>query len=397
MSSRDPRRFLRYLEAERKASLLYRALADVSDGERRAALLELADIEDEHAAHWVDKLTAAGVPIPQPPQALDPDDAAMVARARAAGMDGVLADLEQAEGDNAGMYDDEPDAPDSMSADEREHAETFRRLRGAPLQAGPGGRSDSPGSDPTSVITPDGTADFGEKWHRVDASGSVRAAIFGISDGLVSNTALVMGFAGTGTDRGVVLFAGIAGLLAGAFSMAAGEYVSVASQRDLFTRELEMEAAELRDKPEEERRELELIYRAKGMDRATAKAAVDKIFADPDKALDTLAREELGLNPDELGNPYKVAVSSFLAFAIGAFVVVLPYLFLTGTAALVTAIVLSVLAMLIVGGLVGRFSGRGILRGAIRQFAVGALAAGVTFIIGRVIGEMTGLSSTGLG
>ncbi len=385
MSSRDPRRFLRYLEAERKASLLYRALAEVSDGERREALLELADIEDQHAAHWVEKLTEAGVEVPPAPTGLDPEDAAMVARARAAGMDGVLADLEQAEGADAGMYDDEPDAPDSMSADEREHAETFRRLRGDTATPAP------------SVIAPDGTVDFGEKWHKVDASGSVRAAIFGISDGLVSNTALVMGFAGTGTDRGVVLFAGIAGLLAGAFSMAAGEYVSVASQRDLFRRELDMEAAELRDKPEEERRELELIYRAKGMDRETARAAVDKIFADPDKALDTLAREELGLNPDELGNPYKVAASSFLAFAIGAFVVVLPYIFLAGTVALVTAIVLSVLAMLIVGGLVGRFSGRGIVRGAIRQFAVGALAAAVTFVIGRVIGEMTGLSSAGLG
>ena len=386
MSSRDPRRFLRYLEAERKATLLYRALADVSDGERREALLELADIEEHHAAHWVQKLAEAGIDVPPAPTTLDPQDAAMVARARAAGMDGVLADLEEEEGANAGMYDDEPDAPDSMSADEREHAETFRRLRG--------GRA--PATSP-SVVAADGTVDLGEKWHKIDASGSVRAAIFGISDGLVSNTALVMGFAGTGTDRGVVLFAGIAGLLAGAFSMAAGEYVSVASQRDLFRRELDMEAAELRDKPEEERRELELIYRAKGMDRETARAAVDKIFADPDKALDTLAREELGLNPDELGNPYKVAASSFLAFAIGAFVVVLPYIFLTGTMALVTAIVLSVIAMLVVGGLVGRFSGRGVVRGALRQFAVGALAAAVTFVIGRVIGGLTGLSSAGLG
>lgn len=320
----------------------------------------------------------------------------MVARARAAGMDDVLAHLEEAEGADAGMYDDEPEAPDSMSADEREHAETFRRLREhAPATA----------AVDRGVISADGSVDFGEQWHRVDTSGSVRAAIFGISDGLVSNTALVMGFAGTGTDNGVVLFAGVAGLLAGAFSMAAGEYVSVASQRDLFEREIEMEARELRDKPEEERKELELIYRAKGMDRATAKAAADRIFADPKVALDTLAREELGLNPDELGNPYKVALSSFAAFAIGAFVVVLPYLlsviwpslFGSDSVPLIIAITLSVIAMLVVGGLVGKFSGRGVARGAIRQFVVGALAAGVTFIIGRVIGDLTGLSSTGLG
>jgi VIT1/CCC1 family predicted Fe2+/Mn2+ transporter len=318
----------------------------------------------------------------------------MVARARAAGMDDVLAHLEEAEGADAGMYDDEPEAPDSMSADEREHAETFRRLR----EHGPATAAIDRG-----VISADGSVDFGETWHRVDTSGAVRAAIFGISDGLVSNTALVMGFAGTGTDNGVVLFAGVAGLLAGAFSMAAGEYVSVASQRDLFERELEMEARELREKPDEERKELELIYRAKGMDRATA--AADKIFADPKSALDTLAREELGLNPDELGNPYKVALSSFAAFAIGALVVVLPYLlaviwpslFGSDSVPLVIAITLSVIAMLIVGGLVGKFSGRGVARGAIRQFVVGALAAGVTFVIGRVIGELTGLSSTGLG
>jgi VIT1/CCC1 family predicted Fe2+/Mn2+ transporter len=396
MSKQDPKRFLKYLEAERKASMLYRSLAEASDGERREALLELADIEDEHAAHWVAKLEEYGVPIPPAPIALDPEDAAMVARARAAGMDDVLAHLEEAEGADAGMYDDEPEAPDSMSADEREHAETFRRLREhAPATA----------AVDRGVISADGSVDFGEQWHRVDTSGSVRAAIFGISDGLVSNTALVMGFAGTGTDTGVVLFAGVAGLLAGAFSMAAGEYVSVASQRDLFEREIEMEARELRDKPEEERKELELIYRAKGMDRATAKAAADRIFADPKVALDTLAREELGLNPDELGNPYKVALSSFAAFAIGAFVVVLPYLlaviwpslFGSDSVPLIIAITLSVIAMLVVGGLVGKFSGRGVARGALRQFVVGALAAGVTFIIGRVIGDLTGLSSTGLG
>lgn len=396
MSKTEPRRFLKYLEAERKASMLYRSLAEVSDGERREALLELAEIEDEHAAHWIAKLEEYGVPIPPAPAELDPDDAAMVARARAAGMDDVLAHLEEAEGADAGMYDEEPEAPASMSADEREHAETFRRLREhAPATA----------AVDRGVISADGSVDFGEHWHRVDTSGTVRAAIFGISDGLVSNTALVMGFAGTGTDNGVVLFAGIAGLLAGAFSMAAGEYVSVASQRDLFEREIEMEARELAEKPEEERKELELIYRAKGMDRATAKAAADRIFADPKAALDTLAREELGLNPDELGNPYKVAFSSFIAFAIGAFVVVLPYLlavlmpatFGSDSVPLIVAIVLAVIALLVVGGLVGRFSGRGVVKGALRQFSVGALAAAVTFIIGRIIGDLTGLSSTGLG
>ncbi len=388
MSSRDPKRFLRYLEAERNAAMLYRALAETTDGERRDALLELADIEDQHAEHWLAKLSEYGVSIPPAPTALAADDAALVARARAAGMDDVLARLEEAEGEDAGMYDDEPEALPTMPTDEREHAETFRRLR-------------TEGSDelvhPEPTLGSGGEIDFGESWHRADASGKWRAAIFGVSDGLVSNTALVMGFAGSGIDRSVVLFAGIAGLLAGAFSMAAGEYVSMASQRDLFRREIDMEARELAEKPEEEQRELELIYRAKGLDRETAKSTAARIMSDPKTALDTLAREELGLNPDELGSPIRAALFSFVAFAIGAFVVVLPYLFTGGNLALVIAIVLAGMAMLVVGGAVGRYSGRGTLHGAFRQLIVGTIAAGVTFAIGRVIGAITGLDSATLG
>jgi len=388
MSSRDPKRFLRYLEAERNAAMLYRALAETTDGERRDALLELADIEDQHAEHWLAKLSEYGVSIPPAPKTLAADDAALVARARAAGMDEVLARLEEAEGEDAGMYDDEPEALPTMPTDEREHAETFRRLR-------------TEGSDelvhPEPTLGSGGEIDFGESWHRADASGKWRAAIFGVSDGLVSNTALVMGFAGSGIDRSVVLFAGIAGLLAGAFSMAAGEYVSMASQRDLFRREIDMEARELAEKPEEEQRELELIYRAKGLDRETAKSTAARIMSDPKTALDTLAREELGLNPDELGSPTRAALFSFVAFAIGAFVVVLPYLFTGGNLALVVAIVLAGMAMLVVGGAVGRYSGRGTLHGAFRQLIVGTIAAGVTFAIGRVIGAITGLDSATLG
>ena len=265
----DPRRFLRYLEAERNAALLYRALSETVDGERREALVELAEIEEQHAAHWVDKLTEYGVPIPPPPTQLDTADAALIGRARGAGFADVLRHLEAAEGADAGMYDDEPEAPASMSDDEREHIEVFQQMRESLEPAAAGAvvvAPAAPGRAPHRVISPG----EGEPWHRGDKSGSVRAAVFGVSDGLVSNTALVMGFAGAATSNSTVLFAGLAGLLAGAFSMAAGEYVSVASQRDLFQREISMEASELREKPEEEQKELELIYRAKGLDRASA-------------------------------------------------------------------------------------------------------------------------------
>ncbi len=381
--SQDPKRFLSYLEAERKASLLYRSLADTTDGDRREALLELADIEDQHAAHWIAKCAEYGVEVPPAPTSLDNEDAQLLARARSLGLVSVLDTLEENEGADAGMYDDEPEALDSMPTDEREHADVFRAMRTSAV-AGSGGQF------PHRVLAPG----EGEPWHRIDKSGSVRAAIFGMSDGLVSNTALVMGFAGASATGAIgsstVLFAGLAGLLAGAFSMAAGEYVSVASQRDLFNRELEMEARELAEKPEEEQKELELIYRAKGLPKEDAARIAATIMSDPKTALDTLAREELGLDPDELGSPVKTAVSSFIAFAIGASVVVIPYLFLSGMPALVLAVVLSLLSLVFVGGMVGRLSGRGVVFSAARQLAWGVGAAAVTYIVGSIIGVNVG-------
>jgi len=377
----DPKRFLRYLNAERNASLLYRSLAETTTGERKEALIELAEIEDRHAAHWIEKLTEYGVDIPPAPTSLDPNDAAMVARARAAGLNTVLGQLEENEGADAGMYDDEPEALSTMPEDEREHAEVFRKMmQGAP--------------NPMAGVTRTADRSGTEQWHKVDKSGSVRAAIFGVSDGLVSNTALVMGFAGASLagslDNSTVLFAGLAGLLAGAFSMAAGEYVSVASQRDLFRREIEMEAQELRDKPEEEAKELELIYRAKGLSKEQAREVSQQIMSDPKTALETLAREELGLDPDELGNPIKVAISSFLAFALGASVAVIPYALFSGATAFFTAIALAIISLCVVGGLVGKYSGRGIIFSAMRQLLWGVGAAGVTYIVGSVIGVNIG-------
>ena len=368
-------RYLRYLAAERASSRMYRTLATMTDGDRREALLELAAIEDRHASHWMALLHAAGVAIPEDPGELSTDDAAVVARARQMGLDAVLSDLEQAERDASGMYDDEPDALPAMSADEREHAAVLQGL-----------------SSSAVVRTPDdvrGQLNKAEPWHRTDKSGALRAAIFGVSDGLVSNTALVMGFAGTGVGGSTVLFAGFAGLLAGAFSMAAGEYVSVASQTDLFRRELALEAQELEDKPLEEQRELELIYRAKGLDAHTARITAERIMRDPQTALDTLAREELGLDPDDLGDPKRVAASSFGAFAIGASVPVIPYLFLDGATALTLAVAMAALAMVLVGGTVGRLSGLGVARSAARQLLVGGGAAAVTYVLGSLVG--TGL------
>lgn len=377
--SNDPRRFLRYLDAERNASLLYRALAESTDGDQREALLELADVEDKHAQHWVDKLTAYGVEIPPAPTVLNADDEQLVRRARSLGLVSVLDNLEQNEGADAGMYDDEPQALPTMPSDEREHADVFRALKGSEPERFPHRERSTKGAEP---------------WHRTDKSGSVRAAVFGVSDGLVSNTALVMGFAGASLagaiENSVVLFAGLAGLLAGAFSMAAGEYVSMASQRDLFKREIDLERQELLEKPEEERLELELIYRAKGLPREQARAVTDQIMKNPGIALDTLAREELGLDPNELGSAWKAAVSSFFSFAIGASVVVVPYALFAGMTAFVLAVVLALVSLIVVGGLVGYQSGRGVAFSAGRQVLWGVGAAAVTYLVGSLVGVNVG-------
>lgn len=376
-------RYLSYLKSERGARNMYRALAELTTGDRRDALRELADIEDKHAAHWVDLLEAAGASVPPDDDSLEPSDAELLQRARTLSLDAILPDLEQAERDAQGVYDHEPDAEPGMADDERLHEQVLSTMS----------RGESPAVASRPARTPDevrATLNRAEPWHRTDKSGSLRAGVFGASDGLVSNTALVMGFAGSGQPQGTVLLAGVAGLLAGAFSMAAGEYVSVASQRDIFTRELAMEAAELRDKPLEEQKELELIYRAKGLDRDTARQAAERIMSDPKVALDTLAREELGLDPSDLGSPVKVAIASFVAFAIGAVVPVIPYLITGGTTAVIIAMVLAGLALLVVGGTVGKLSGLGVTKSALRQFAVGAGAAAVTYVLGSLVGAGIG-------
>ena len=355
-------RYRSYLKAERESAELYRQLADASTGDRRAALIELAGMEERHAEHWASRLAELGESVP----AADAQRVRLRIRmlsfvARRVSLRAVLPLLERAERADAGMYDSEPAAALGMAREERSHARALSRIAG-------------------------GRQAPREPWHRPDKSGSLRAAVFGINDGLVSNTALVMGFAGSGAASQAILLAGVAGLLAGAFSMGAGEYVSVSSQRELFEREIGLEAEELRDKPEEERRELALIYRAKGLDPAAADEIAEQIMRDRRAALDTMAREELGLDPDDLGSPWGVAASSFASFSIGAFVVVLPYLLTAGTAALVSALVLAGLALVAVGAGIGVLAGRGLVRGAVRQLIVGGLAAGATFLIGQLIG-----------
>ncbi|MCP5267114.1 MAG: VIT1/CCC1 transporter family protein [Burkholderiaceae bacterium] len=217
-------------------------------------------------------------------------------------------------------------------------------------------------------------------------SGNLRAAVFGINDGLVSNTSLILGMAGAASDSRTLLLTGIAGLLAGAFSMAAGEYVSVRSQREVFEYQIGLEAAELREYPEEEAQELAVIFEAKGLEHEEATRLANTLIADPERALDTLAREELGLNPDELGSPWGAASASFAAFAIGALVPLLPFVLTKADIAFPTAAVLAGFALFGVGAALSMFTGRSAILSGLRMLGIGAGAGAATYAIGALIG-----------
>ena len=304
-----------------------------------------------------------------------------------------VADLVRSlEGDEEELYtaQSSPEVA-SIAADEREHAEIWKRLESDEFaDASTNGTTDGlkplQRAVPARVEHPKDTSRR-EAWHRSGQSGTLRATIFGVSDGLVSNLSLVMGVAGAAeSNPSFILLAGLAGLLAGAFSMAAGEYVSMQSQRELFERQIALERAELEAAPQEEAAELVGIYRAKGFTDEEAARIAHRLLADPETALDTLIREELGLDPDELGSPWGAAVGSFLAFAVGALVPVLPYLFGDGALAFQLSLGLSLLALFAVGAGVSLLTGRGILFGGTRQALIGLVAAAVTYAVGRMIG-----------
>jgi VIT1/CCC1 family predicted Fe2+/Mn2+ transporter len=380
----DTAQSLDNLRLERDAIVLYDALAAIEKEPRRAsAFRTIAGNERRHAEIWATKLRELGVDVP-PAAGPRLRVRSIILLARLFGTRAV-SDLVQAlEGDEEDIYQGQASPEvEAIAADEREHAQIWKRLDN--------------GSDGVRISAEDlrsahtdrarGSMGRDERWHRTGQSGTLRAVIFGISDGLVSNTSLVMGVAGASVgDPRFILLAGIAGLLAGAFSMAAGEYISMQSQRELYERQIALERAELEAMPDEERAELAAIYRAKGFSAAEADRIAEKLFRDPEHALDTLIREELGLDPDQLGSPWGAAGGSFVAFAIGAVVPVVPFLFGGSLTVVVVSIGLSLAAMFAVGVGVSLMTGRSALFSGVRQVAIGGAAAAVTFLVGRVIG-----------
>ena len=369
----------RNLKLERDAVLLYEGLAELEkDPVRADAFHAIAAGERRHAFVWATRLKACGEEVPEvstPRWRIR----AILALARVFGTKAVSGMVIALEGEEVSLYEDLEGAEmEAIAADEREHAAIWKRLD----MGMPGVEPSTPEVAEAAEIT---LRD--ESWHRgAGQSGTLRAAVFGVNDGLVSNLALVMGFAGAATQNEIIVLAGVAGLLAGAFSMAAGEYISMQSQKELFERQIEVEREELRFMPEKEKEELAALYRSKGLSAEEAELVSERLMQDPEAALDTKIREELGLDPDELGSPWGAAASSFAAFAVGAIIPLAPFLMTSGTAAIVISSTLALVSLFIVGALVSLLTGRGLLFSGLRQCAIGGGTALVTFIVGSIIG-----------
>jgi VIT1/CCC1 family predicted Fe2+/Mn2+ transporter len=237
-------------------------------------------------------------------------------------------------------------------------------------------------AEPEGHPMPTSVEEVGQR-HKSFGGGTLRAGVFGVNDGLVSNTCLVMGVAGAAVEPNVLILTGVAGLLAGAFSMAAGEYVSMLSQKEMFEHQIAQERDELERYPKEEAEELALIYAARGIPLAEARDVATKLIANPDKALDTLAREELGLNPDDLGSPIGAAISSFIMFSIGASLPIIPFLLGLPRGVEIAASISGV-ALFAVGAALSLFSGRSALVGGARMLTIGGAAAAATYFIGSL-------------
>jgi VIT1/CCC1 family predicted Fe2+/Mn2+ transporter len=362
----DTDRYQANLRDELDGAALYAALAAAeSDPVRKDLFLQLSRAEAEHAETWRVKLTAAGV---QPPAYAPSFRTRVLTRlARRFGPRFVLPAIAANEFADRDKYAGQPDAA-HLSADERGHAAV---VQAASTKSGISGEQIA----------------RSEPWHRRGGGNELRAAVLGANDGLVSNLSLVMGVAGAGAAPQTILLTGLAGLIAGALSMALGEWLSVTNSRELARTQLAREKQELEETPDAERKELALIFQAKGLPREDAQRAAAQIMRDKDKALDTLAREELGIDPAEMGgNPWSAAAFSFVLFAVGAIFPVLPFFFTVGTAGIAWSLAASGLALAAIGVATSLFSGRTPLYSAVRQALIGAAAAGTTYATGALIG-----------
>src|SRR3989449_2579582 len=370
MTDDDARRYLENWQDEVDSASEYRAMAASEEDPRLAKVYaNLAAMEEGHMAFWEERLRKAGAPVP--PRRPSWRSRVLVGIARRLGPDLVLATIAAKEEVDQNAYVKQPEtAGTRMPAHERWHAKVLEQL----VATQPRGLH---GSFLGRL----------EGRHRSVGGNALRAAVLGANDGLCSNLALVMGVAGASIDNHGILVTGLAGLLAGAASMALGERVSVTSSRGVSQREARIEASELREDPEGEGEELKLIYEAKGLSPKEADTMARRLLADRATAIDALAREELGIDPKDLGgSPWEAAVASFALFAIGAVVPIVPFVVMRGNLAVASSVVVSGLVLYGIGGAITIFTGKPVWRSGGRQLLLGLAAAGVTFAVGKLIG-----------
>jgi VIT1/CCC1 family predicted Fe2+/Mn2+ transporter len=370
----DVARYRANWQDEIDSAYLYRAVADAESHPQLAEVYRrLAATEEAHAAFWEEQMRAAGATIP--PRQPGWRQRVLAVLARRFGPSFVVPTLVGAEQADSRGYDTQPESQSTaMPAEERSHARVLRNIVGSTRGGLEGG----------AVAQLEGR-------HRATGGNALRAAVLGANDGLVSNLSLVMGVAGAEMNSQILVITGLAGLLAGACSMALGEWLSVQSSRELYQHQIAIEKQELERAPEEEEAELALIYQAKGLGEPQAKALAKQLMANADSALDTLAREELGVDPEELGgSAWQAAATSFVLFAIGAIIPVTPYFFLNGLDGVIVSVVLSAIGLFVLGAAITLMTGRTVLFSGTRQVIFGLAAAALTFGVGRLIGVSIG-------
>ncbi len=367
--------------AELESSLLYQELARAEQDTHLAELYRrMSETEQRHANAWAEHLRGAGQPVPgySPTWRIR----MLIWLAKRFGVSAVLPMISTMERKAVGTYATQPEADAAgMQASERSHVRLFREVQ-----------TTTHGGIAGPVL-----ARF-EGRHRATSGGNaLRAAVLGASDGLTTNLSLVMGVAGANLPGHTILFTGLAGMLAGALSMAIGEWLSVQSARDLYTSQIEVERQELADAPQEEQEELTLIYQAKGLDQETARKMAERMIggegqeSKQEAALDTLAREELGIDPKELGgSAWQASITSFLLFAVGAIIPVLPFAFGSGWGAVLVSLFLGVLGLFVVGIGITLTTGAPLLKAGGRQVVLGVLASAITFSLGWLVGGRLG-------
>jgi len=367
-------RYRANLPGEVDGAALYRAPADAeADPRLKQVYGRLAAVEEAHAEFWRKQLDRIGARAGR--LGLGWRTRALAWLARRFGPQFGLPTINRLEQRDSGQYDAQAEAvAGGLPAAERSHARVVQAIE-----------SSTPGGLQGSALA------RLEGRHRAMGGNALRAAVLGANDGLVSNLSLVMGVAGAAVAERTILLTGLAGLVSGACSMAMGEWLSVNSSREFYQKQIDIEKSELEHAPEEEVEEIVLIYEAKGLPRPQAEALAQQMMANKDTALDTLVREELGIDPDSLGgSAWTAAASSFLLFSVGAVFPVAPFLLLGGRAAVIASLLASGVALAAIGAGTSLFTGRSVAFSAFRQLLIGYLAAAITYGIGMLAGVTLG-------